>query len=149
MGHSTSKVLMGSTGSSYKEVSNHIGVIEAGVAVRLKSDDTLSTALADGSLLGISLGKDLSDIGRTAICRKGIRVPIKLTAAFDPAIGGAVCIDDVTGLAKATGGGVTTTAGTWATGRVGGTGVAGGVVEGATSDTGTVGVAYADFPGGL
>jgi len=149
MPHSTVKTLMGGTHSSFKKVTNHKGSIDAGIAVRLKSDDTISIAAADGSILGISLGKDQSDIGRTAICRAGLRVPLKLTAAFDPAIGAAVCIDDVTGLGKATGAGVTTMNGVYATGRLGGTGVNGGVAEDATSDTGSIGVALVDFPGGL
>ena len=149
MPHSTTKVLMGSTKSSVKEVSNHIGSIDAGIAVRLKSDNTISIAAADGALLGISLGKDLSDIGRTAICRKGLGIPLKLTAAFDPTVGAVVNISDTTGLGIASGAGATAVNAVYVSGRIGGTGVTGGVVEGATSETGTVGVAYIDFPGGL
>lgn len=144
MSHNAAKVLMGTTQSSVKEVSNHVGAIEAGIAVRLKSDDTLSIAAADGSLLGISLGKDLSDTNRTAICRKGLKVPVKLTAGFDPTIGAAVRISDTTGLAVTSGGTVVNA--TYFSGRVGGTGVDGGISE--TADT-LVGVALIDFPGGL
>ncbi len=159
--------LMGQTGSSAKEVSNHKGTIEAGVICRLKSDDTLSVAKADGGLLGVSLGKDLSDMGnspggssngRTAICRKGLRVPVKLTAGFDPAIGAVVNVSDTTGLAIASGGGATAVNAVYVSpydgatiARIGGTGVNGGVSEasGAGSGAGDIGMAFIDFPGGL
>lgn len=142
--------LMGSTGSSAREISNHKGVIEAGLAVRLKSDDTLVVTQADGSLLGVSVGKDLSDIGRTAICRKGLRVPVKLASGFNPTIGAACAVSDTTGEFKAyTGTGDRYVNATYATGRLGGSGQTGGIAEGATSDVGTVGVALIDMPGGL
>jgi hypothetical protein len=147
--HNPDHTLMGATQSSLKEVSNHKGEIEAGLAVHLKSDDTLSVAKADGGLLGISLGKDLSDIARTAIVRKGLRVPLKLTAGFNPTIGAVVSIDDTTGAGNAAGGGKTAVNAVYASGRLGGSGATGGVAEGATGDTGSVGVALIDFPGGL
>jgi hypothetical protein len=103
MSHSATKVLMGTTRSSFKNVDNHAGSIAAGLAVRLKSDDTISVAEADGNLLGISIGKDLSDTNRTAICRKGTEVPIQLTAAFTPTIGAQVKIDATTGKASTDG----------------------------------------------
>ena len=140
--HNANKVLMGSTRSSYKEVSNHIGSIEAGKVVRLKSDDTLSLAKADGELLGVSLGKDLSDIGRTAIVRKGLGVPMLLTAAFNPTVGAAVHISDTTGLAIAAGAGATQVNATYVTGRL----TVGGIGEDGTEGKG---VAIIDFPGGL
>lgn len=153
MSHNASKVLMGTTGSSEKEVTNIAGSVstfEAGVAVRLKSDGTPSLAQADGELLGISLGRSLSDIDRIAVCRKGIRVPIKLTSGFNPTVGAAVAISDTTGLAKAyTGTGDRYVNAVYSSGRVGGSGATAGIAEGATTDTGTVGVAYIDFPGGL
>lgn len=141
------KVLLGSTQSSAKTVTNHRGVIDAGIVVRLKSDDTLSIAKADGEILGVSLGKDQSDAGRTAICRKGLRVPLKLTTGFDPVIGAAVEISDTTGLAVTSGG--TTYNAVYATGRIGGTGVNGGIPEFDPNGAASVGVAYIDFPGGL
>lgn len=103
MSHSATKVMMGTTRSSFKEVGNRLGSIAAGLAVRLKSDDTISVAEADGSLLGISIGKDLSDIGRTAYCKKGTQVPIQVTAAFNPTIGAQVKIDATTGKASTDG----------------------------------------------
>lgn len=107
MAHDASKVYMGSTQSNIKEVDNKKGVIAAGLAVRLKSDDTISVAAADGNLLGISLGKDLSDISRTSIARKGVDVPILLTNGFTPVIGAQVNISDTTGKAGTAGAGFT------------------------------------------
>ena len=107
MSHDASKVLFGGILKSFKVVDNKIGTILAGLAVRLKSDGTISIAAADGSLLGISCGKDLSDAGRTAIVRSGLAVPLKLTAAFTPVLGAQVFISDTTGLGIATGAGAT------------------------------------------
>jgi len=154
MGHNTSKALMGSTASNHKEVTNFLSVsgtpIEAGLACILESTGKVSLDTSEGALVGISLGKDLSDTNRTAVVRKGLRVPVKLKAGFDPAIGGVVAIENDTGLARAyTGSGDRYVNANYATGRIGGTGVTGGIAEGATSDTGSVGVAYIDFPGGL
>lgn len=149
MSHDTTKQVMGSVNSNHKEVSNWAGsstTFPAGQAVRLKSDGTLSKAKADGQLLGISLGKDLSNAGRVPVVRKGLSVPILLKASFDPAIGAQVLLDDTTGLA--TGDGTNTGVNAvYASGRLGGTGVTGGYSEGGSSaDTG---VALIDFPGGL
>lgn len=146
--HNANQALMGATGSSVKEVTNLKGTIAAGLAVRLKSDGTISVASADGSLLGISLGKDLSDIGYTAICRKGLRVPVKLTSGFDPVVGAIVNLSDTTGAAIASGAGATAVNAVYASGRLGGTTATGGISEtgGGVADTG---VAYIDFPGGL
>lgn len=154
MGHNASKVLMGQTQSSYKEVSNFASksgnVVEAGLAVILEAGDEVSLDSSEGSLVGISLGKDLSDTKRTVVCRKGLRVPVKLKAGYDPDPGEAVAIEDDTGLARAyTGTGDRYVNAVFASGRIGGTGVTGGIAEGATSEAGTVGVAYIDFPGGL
>lgn len=152
MGHDAAKVLMGSTASSVKEVTNYPSpsnvVLEAGLVAHLKSDGTVTKAKADGSPIGVSIGKDLSDIGRTAVARKGLRVPLKLKAGFNPTIGAAVEIDDAEGYGTGDGSKTAVNA-VYASGRLGGSGATGGVAEGATSDTGTVGVALIDFPGGL
>lgn len=142
MPHDDQAVLLGSTQSSYKVVDNMAGEIAAGTVVRLKSDGTISIAAADGNAIGISLGKDMSDIARTAIVRKGTRVPVLLTAAFNPVVGAQVNIDDVTGIAKAAGAGVTAVNAVYATGRL----TTGGVNEAGTAG---VGVALIDFAGGL
>jgi hypothetical protein len=99
MAHDATKVVMGSSRSSFKNVDNRAGSIAAGLAVRLKSDDTISVAAADGNLLGISLGRSLSDTARTAIVRKGTQVPIQVTGSFTPTIGAQVAIHDTTGKA--------------------------------------------------
>ncbi len=103
MSHDSTKVLMGAGTSNIMEVSNKKGaaVIEAGLVVRLKSDDTPSILAADGSLLGVSLGRDLSDTGRTAIARKGLGIPVKVATGFAPTIGAAVAVSTTTGEAKA------------------------------------------------
>lgn len=136
MGHDATKVLMGGTKSSIREVSNHIGDIAAGLCVHLKSDDTLSLASADGSKIGISMGKDLSNAGRTAIARKGLKVPIQVTDGFDPAVGAAVQISTTTGKAVTSG---TTVNASYA--EVGLTGV--------MEDGTEVDCALIDMPGGL
>lgn len=141
MGHDASKIQLGVPSSSHKVVDNHKGVIPPGKIVRLKSDDTLSIAAADGSPLGISVGEDQSDIGRTAICRKGSLVPVLLTAAFDPVIGTQVNISDTTGVGIASGGGATAMNAVWASER-----------KTAINEDGTenaLGAAYIDMVGGL
>lgn len=143
--HNTSKVVMGCPQSSERTVVSHVGEIEAGVVVRRKSDGTLSTTLAHGDLYGVSLGRDLSNAGYSSICVAGLGIPVKLTASFDPTVGAVVSISDTTGLAIAAGAGATATAATFASGRIGGTGVNGGQAEDGT----TVGAALIDFPGGL
>jgi hypothetical protein len=116
MSHNASKVVMGVPRKSFKVVDNQVGTQLAGVALRAKSDGTLSVTLADGELLGISVGKDLSDAGRTSICRAGLAVPIRLTAAFTPVYGKQVHVSDTTGLAVASGAGATGTNATYASG---------------------------------
>ena len=112
--HDSSKVLMGAIQSSFKVVESYVGSIPAGKLVHLKSDGTISIAKADGSVLGISLGVDLSNTNKTAVCRAGLRVPLLVTAEFEPTLGAQVTIDDVTGLAKAAGSGVTAMNGVFA-----------------------------------
>lgn len=104
--HSASKVLMGNIGSNIKEIDNRAGdpaTFQAGLCVHLKSDDTLSLASADGSKLGISMGRSLSDTKRVPICRKGLAVPIQLTASFTPTVGAQVQISTTTGKAVSSG----------------------------------------------
>jgi hypothetical protein len=137
--HDSTKVLMGQTQSSYKEVDCKAGSIAAGTIVRLKSDGTISLASADGKPLGISLGKDLSNTSHTAICRKGLRVPVLLTSQFTPTIGAQVSISDTTGIAIAAGGGATALNAIYATSTL----------TGVKEDGTTANVALIDFPGGL
>lgn len=137
--HDATKVLLGSTQSSMKHVDNIAGSIEAGKIVRQKSDGTISIAAADGAPLGISLGASLSADGRTTVCRAGLRVPVLLTAGFTPTVGAQVAIDDVTGIAKAAGTGVTGMNAVYATSTL----------TGVKEDGTTANVALIDFQGGL
>ena len=116
MAHSALKVLMGMTRSSFRIADNLKGTFAAGTAVRQKSDGTLSVTLADGELLGVSLGKDLSNTDKMALCRAGLQVPIRLTAAFTPVLGKQVYVSDTTGLAVASGAGATGTNAVYASG---------------------------------
>jgi hypothetical protein len=139
--HTPNRVLLGNTRGNIKEIGNRKGTIAAGLAVRLTTGGLLSTASADGQLLGISVGADLSDIGRTAIAHKGLGVPIQLTSGFTPTIGAAVGIDNITGRAKAAGAGVTTVNAVYLSIPS----------EGGLAEDGVtfVPVALIDFPGGL
>jgi hypothetical protein len=137
--HDPTKVLLGTTQSNIREVDNRKGTIAAGLAVRLKSDETVSFLAADGSLLGISLGKSLSDTGRTAICRKGLRVPVVLGGGLTPVIGAQVHLSDTTGAAVAAGAGATGVNATYSSG----------VLTGLAEDGTTVSCAFIDMPGGL
>jgi hypothetical protein len=135
----SAKVLLGQTNSSMKDVDNKAGSIAAGLIVRLKSDGTISIAAADGGALGISLGKDLSDAGYTAIVRKGLGVPVLLTAALEPTKGAQVNISDTTGKAAASGAGATAVNAYYASG----------VLTGILEDGTEADIALIDFPGGL
>lgn len=106
MSHSATTVYMGSTQSKIKEVDNYAAdpaTFLAGLCVHQKSDGTLSLAAADGSKLGISLGRSLSNIKRTAVCRKGLMVPILLANGFTPTVGAQVQISTTTGKAVSSG----------------------------------------------
>jgi len=142
MSHDSSKVVMGAVTSNVYESDNKKGatVIEAGLVVRLKSDDTPSILAADGSLLGVSLGNDLSHTGRTAIARKGLGIPVKVASAFTPTIGAAVAISTTTGEAKAY-----TGTGDAYVNAVYKSGILTGLGEDGTDKR----VALIDFPGGL
>ncbi len=118
MQNDPTKILMGTTQSSYKVGCSSYPVEDvadfpAGTAVRLNSDGGLSTVKADGALIGVSLGKDLSDTSRIVVLEAGLRVPVLLDAISEfgqVVIGQPVWIDDATGLAgDIDGGGNTTT----------------------------------------
>jgi hypothetical protein len=140
MGHDASVVLLGSVKSSFKKVDNVPGTLAAGLAVRSKSDGTYTTATADGSTIGISLGKDLSNTGRMPVVREGIGVPILLTAAFTPTVGAQVAISNTTGMAITySGSGDAYVNASYASG----------VLTGIDESGAEVDVALIDFPGGL
>lgn len=102
MAHS-STVYLGNIKSSFKEIDNRAGAVGAGLATYLHSDDSINTTAAAGALLGISAGKSQSDTSRSAICRKGLLVPILLTNSFTPVIGTQVQISTTTGKAVTSG----------------------------------------------
>jgi len=141
MGHDVTKVLMGTTKSSYRVVTSAKGSIPAGKIVRQKSDGTLSLASADGLPLGISLGVDQSNAGFISIVRQGLEVPVQLTAAFTPVLGAQVHISDTTGLAIASGAGATGMNAVYSSAALKGILESDGVTE--------VDVAFIDFGGGL
>lgn len=104
--HSSTTVQLGNVTSSVKTVDNWLAdpaTFPAGLCCHLKSDGTVSLASSDGSKLGISLGRSLSDIKRIAVARKGLRIPILLTTSFTPTIGAQVQISTTTGKAVSSG----------------------------------------------
>lgn len=107
MAHDASKVLLGTTRSSFKVIDNMVGTVEAGLVTRITTTGTLTLAKASGEILGVSVGKDLSDAGRTNICRSGLLVPLQVTNAFSPVLGTRVTVSDTTGMAAAVGAGAT------------------------------------------
>lgn len=140
--HSATKVLMGMTRNSFRHATPRAGSIEAGLIVRLKSDGTISVAAADGLPLGISLGKDLSNIGYTSIVRSGLEVPVLLTTGFTPTIGAQVHISDTTGRAVAAGAGATGMNAVYKSGKLTA------IKEDGTEES-TIGCALIDMQGGL
>lgn len=141
MSHNPNTVLLGATRSNIKEVGNRVGSVAAGTAVRLKSDGTLSTVAADGGLVGVSLGRDLSDTNRTAFAYKGVGIPVLLATGFTPVLGAAVYIDNATGKAKGSATDTTAVNATFSAILS-----AGGIPEDGGSP---VACALIDFPGGL
>lgn len=105
MSHS-SAIYMGNTKSSFKKIDNWAAdpaTFLAGLCGHLKSDGTVSLTSADGSKIGISLGRSLSNISRTPFVREGTEVPILLANGFTPTIGAQVQISTTTGKAVSSG----------------------------------------------
>lgn len=104
--HSATTVYMGAHKSNIIESDNWIGdpaTFKAGLCCHLDDDGDLSLASADGSKLGISLGRSLSDHKRTTVARKGKGVPVLLTNGFTPTVGAQVQISTTTGKAVSSG----------------------------------------------
>lgn len=82
MPHDPSRVVLGQAGSSIMESS---ALIEnplnfpSGTAVRLRSTGGLSTQKAQGSLIGVSLGRSLSSTSKMAVARSGLDIPLLIT----------------------------------------------------------------------
>lgn len=80
MAHDANKVVLGSTVSSVKDVSQHgsdPASFPAGLAVSLDSNGALSLLKSNGPRIGVSLGRSLSDHKKTAVCRDGLGVPLR------------------------------------------------------------------------
>lgn len=106
MAHSATTLYMGTHQSNIMESDNLAAdpaTFVAGLCGHLKSDGTVSLASADGSKIGISLGKSLSDHKRTTFVRRGVGVPILLTNGFTPTLGAQVQISTTTGKAVSSG----------------------------------------------
>jgi hypothetical protein len=85
MAHDATKVAMGSTYSSDKDISDYVALpatYVAGLAVRRANSASamLSVAVGDGQYAGVSLGASLSDTSKVSVVRSGLRVPILLEA---------------------------------------------------------------------
>ncbi len=141
MAHDATKVYLGNTTSSFKHVDSKAGSVAAGLAISNKSDGTITTAIADGPRIGISLGKDLSDAGYTAIVRAGMKVPLLVTSGFTPTLGAGVVVSDTTGKAIAAGAGATAINATYASA------VLTAILEDGTTDA--TGCALINMPGGV
>ncbi len=94
----TTKIGLGGTVGTFKKVESYKGSIAAGLACVQKSDGTITTTLSDGSLLGVSLGSDLSNGPMMSICREGDGVPIQ-AGTLTPVIGAQVQIHATSGKA--------------------------------------------------
>lgn len=149
--HDATKVLLGTTQSSYREGITSYAVADvatfpAGTIVRLKNDGTLSVTKGDGEYLGVSLGKSLSDTSRIAVLKAGLKVPVLLTddsAEYAYVVlGASVYVDDVSGLANIVDdGNVTTT--------ISSAIYVSGALDGINEAGSTVKVALIDMVGGL
>lgn len=92
--HDPNKVLLGATQSSERDITCENAdpaTFKAGLAVRRASDGGLS--LSSGGLIGVSLGRSLSDTTKTAVARTGLRVPVQLT---DEGVAAALTQEDLT-----------------------------------------------------
>lgn len=79
--HDATKILWGTVGSSDRVISQEAANpanFPAGRVVRGKSDGSISLSSSDGYLKGVSLGVDMSDTSKTAVCKAGNDVPIAL-----------------------------------------------------------------------
>lgn len=104
--HSATTIYMGTHKSNILESDNWAAdpaTFKAGMCGHLKNDGTVSLANSDGSKIGISLGRSLSDTKRTTFARRATQVPILLTNGFTPTVGAQVQISTTTGLAVSSG----------------------------------------------
>lgn len=81
MGHDATKILLGTTLSTDKEISNFSSdpaTFVAGLGVRVGSDGLLTLTKGSNSWAGVSMGASLSDTQKTSVLRCGLGVPVKL-----------------------------------------------------------------------
>ncbi len=79
--HDATKCVMGSpqwAGYDANEYDQDPTSLPAGLALRQKSDGSLTTVLADGAWVGVGLGKSLSNHKKTSVVRTGLKVPVLL-----------------------------------------------------------------------
>lgn len=82
MSHDATKCLMGvpmRSGFEANEFDADPASFPAGTAVRLKSDGTISVTKSDGSWLGISAGRSLSNTKKLSVIRAGEKVPMRVS----------------------------------------------------------------------
>lgn len=80
MSHDTSKLVLGATRSSVKDVTCHnVDPVDfpAGLCVSLADTGLPSLLKSAGMRIGVSLGKSLSDHKKTDVARTGLRVPVQ------------------------------------------------------------------------
>ncbi len=86
MGQDATKVLLGTTTSSFKTITCENAdpaSFPAGTAVRRKDDGALQTNDdATAAIIGVSVGKSLSNHKKTSVVRKGLGVPLRLKVAY-------------------------------------------------------------------
>lgn len=140
MAHDSSKVLLGNIPYSDKTIDNHEGdadTFKAGLAVKSNAG---ALSLTAGNYLGVSVGKSLDGTKRTAICRRGLKVPLQLATGFTPVIGAQVHLN-ADGKGDESGEGVTAVNAIYASG------VLDGIME--LTDTPVIPSALIDMQGGL
>lgn len=100
MSHDPTTLYMGSHQSNILEAISYDcspATFPAGTVGHLKSDGTVSLTASDGSKIGVSLGRSLSDINRVSFAVRGLKVPLLLDPDETPAIGEQVAISATTG----------------------------------------------------
>jgi hypothetical protein len=142
MAHDANKILLGTTRSSAKTVDNVPGTLEAGLVVCRDDDGTYDVTSASGATVGVSLGKDLSDTSRMALCRKGLNVPVQVGSGT-PAVGAQVAVSNTTGkTVDYTGSGDRYVNAVYVSAKI----TNGGIKEDGVT---VCDIAFIDFPGGL
>lgn len=104
MSHDESVIYMGSHQSNVIESQSYDcdpATFPAGTVGHLKSDGTVSLTASDGSKIGVSLGRSLSDHKRVSFAVRGLKIPLLLDPDETPPIGGQVEISATTGKGEA------------------------------------------------